>query len=168
MDPLSAVGLAGNILQLIDFSRKLLSDSRQIYESAQGASVKHFESASAAETLIKLDKKIQESFRAKTGNLTVDEQELRRLCENCRRAALDLVTALNRFKLTNTKHRMCGSVWLAFTSNLRKDEIGDLLGRLQESRQQLDSHVLACLRYIVLIFDLMHMIYGFLGQVLAT
>ena len=148
MDPVSAVGIAGNIIQFVEFLRRILLDSRQIYESGKGASVKHSGLANAAETLVKLDERIQESFRARTDNLTADEQELRRLCENCRTAALDLVAALNRFKLTNTKHRKCGSLWLAFSGAISKAEIGELLGRLQESRQQLDSHMLICLWYV--------------------
>ena len=168
MDPTSAIGLVGNIIQLIDFSRRLLSDSRQIYESGKGASVIQLGLSSSANTLVKLDERIQESFRARTDNLTVDEQELRHLCENCRAAALDLLAALNRFKLTDTKHRKCGSIWLALRSALSKDEINNLSSRLQESRQQLDSQMLACIRYIISNHDYMHKIYFFLsGPVLA-
>jgi len=38
MDPFSAIGLAGNIVQFVDFGCKLFSQTREIYSSATGAS----------------------------------------------------------------------------------------------------------------------------------
>src|SRR6187402_1695249 len=36
MDPLSALSLAGTIVQFVDFTSKMLSDSRQLYQSTSG------------------------------------------------------------------------------------------------------------------------------------
>ncbi|KAK7949469.1 hypothetical protein PG988_016108 [Apiospora saccharicola] len=37
MDPMSAISLAGNIIAFIDFGGKLLSNTRQLYKSKDGA-----------------------------------------------------------------------------------------------------------------------------------
>lgn len=37
MDPLSSLGVAGNVIQFIDFGIKLVSRFKQIYRSADGA-----------------------------------------------------------------------------------------------------------------------------------
>lgn len=37
MDPLTALGLASNIVQFVDFASKLISQSHEIYQSADGA-----------------------------------------------------------------------------------------------------------------------------------
>lgn len=36
MDPFSALSLADNIVQFVDFSRQLVSQTRQVYNSATG------------------------------------------------------------------------------------------------------------------------------------
>lgn len=37
MDPLTIIGLVGNIVQLVDFSGKLISKSTELYQSSEGA-----------------------------------------------------------------------------------------------------------------------------------
>jgi hypothetical protein len=41
LDPITAIGVAGNIVQFVDFAIKLLSKSKEIYQSADGASVEY-------------------------------------------------------------------------------------------------------------------------------
>ncbi|KAF2085306.1 hypothetical protein K490DRAFT_67957 [Saccharata proteae CBS 121410] len=43
MDPVSAIGLAGNIFQFIDFAAKLFSEAQNIYESVTGLPDEHQE-----------------------------------------------------------------------------------------------------------------------------
>ena len=43
MDPIAAIGFAANILQFINFGCKLVSESQQIYNSVEGASVETLE-----------------------------------------------------------------------------------------------------------------------------
>ena len=41
MDPLSALGLASNIIQITEFTGKLISQSKEIYRSADGTLSEH-------------------------------------------------------------------------------------------------------------------------------
>lgn len=43
MDPLTALGLASNIVQFVDYSSKIISTSRQLYNSASGAREEYLE-----------------------------------------------------------------------------------------------------------------------------
>ena len=147
LDPLNAIGLASNLIQFIEFSRKLLSESRQIYASRKGASVRHLELADAIETLISVDNRVKEALESKGSSLTADEQELKRLCENSRIITNDLKATLDRLTLFSSKHRRWASFRQAWRNVLSRDEIRHLLDRTQESRQQLDTHILICLRY---------------------
>ncbi len=38
IDPIAAIGLAANIVQFVDFSWKLLSETRDLYDSSTGVS----------------------------------------------------------------------------------------------------------------------------------
>ena len=40
LDPLTAIGLAGNIVQFVDFSSKIVGKANKIYESVDGASTR--------------------------------------------------------------------------------------------------------------------------------
>jgi len=43
MDPLTALGLAGNIVQFVDFTSKLISTTQKLYDSSSGAKDEHLE-----------------------------------------------------------------------------------------------------------------------------
>ncbi|KAH8766936.1 hypothetical protein F5882DRAFT_510344 [Hyaloscypha sp. PMI_1271] len=51
MDPLTAVGLAGNIITFIDLSTKVVSRAKQLYESASGATLENDELESLTKNL---------------------------------------------------------------------------------------------------------------------
>lgn len=50
MDPLSALGLAGNIIQITDFTGRFLSTTRQIYESNHGIAADYTFSGDSAKS----------------------------------------------------------------------------------------------------------------------
>ena len=103
-DPVNAIGLASNLVQLIDFGRKLLCESCQIYVSTAGASARYVELRDAAETLLRLDSNIAHSLQSKEKALTVGDQELRRLWGNCHIIALKLLATLDQLRVTRNKH----------------------------------------------------------------
>ena len=145
-DPVSAIGLAGTLVQLIDFGRKLLCESHQIHASPTGVSSRNEELENAAQTLLSLDGNVEHSLQSKGRATSANDQELRRLGQNCHLISLELLTTLDKLRVAGSKHRKWRSFQQAFKSVLSNDEINDLLRRMQESRQQLDSHMLACLR----------------------
>jgi hypothetical protein len=51
LDPFSALGVAGNIVQFVDFSSKLFSNSREAYRSPNGATVENEELMKATREL---------------------------------------------------------------------------------------------------------------------
>jgi hypothetical protein len=53
LDAISAIGLAANILQFVDIIAGLLSDAKEIYHSAKGATTENIELQSLAETFKK-------------------------------------------------------------------------------------------------------------------
>jgi hypothetical protein len=57
MDPLVATGLAGNVVQFVDFSYKVVSTARKFYKSAGGAIAENQELEALARDLCELAKK---------------------------------------------------------------------------------------------------------------
>ncbi|KAF4544448.1 uncharacterized protein LTHEOB_6018 [Lasiodiplodia theobromae] len=62
MDPLTAVGLASNILQFVDFARSIVSDAKKFYDTTSGAKDEYQEATHG-------------------GNLSEEEKELKELGE---------------------------------------------------------------------------------------
>ena len=59
MDPLTALGLAANIVQFVDFTSKLISQSHEIYRSADGALEDHVALENVANNLSKLSDELK-------------------------------------------------------------------------------------------------------------
>jgi hypothetical protein len=62
MDALSALSLAGNIIQFIDFGSRLLSNARELYKSSVGSLATHDEIVLITTDLKTLIKKLRLSM----------------------------------------------------------------------------------------------------------
>lgn len=99
MDPLSAVGLAGTLVQFIDFTSKIVTQGRELYKTG---SLKLKGQVEAVTTdLLDFSTKFQQcSSCAQDESSSAAENEiaLRKLCEECDGIALQLLAQLNRLK----------------------------------------------------------------------
>jgi len=142
MDPLSALGLAGNIVQFIDFGSKLVCKGRQIYKSSEGALDQHVDLEAITGDLVLLSAKIEPS---KYGNQESNQQSkeeavLLKLTTACNDVALTLLTTLNSIKVTG-RHRRWKSVRQALKTQLNTEKIEELSRRLSRLREELILHV---------------------------
>ena len=76
LDPFSAISLASSIVQFVDFGKRLVSEGRELYESADGALAKHVE----LEAIIK-DIKLRSEKSVTVPGASEDEVGLRKLVE---------------------------------------------------------------------------------------
>ena len=90
MEVLAAVGLAGNIVQFIDFSGKLLAKSAQLYRSGKCALAENIDFETATNDLALLNKKL------KDGATGTGDKALESLCLSCNTVADELLAALNK------------------------------------------------------------------------
>src|ERR1700753_4203617 len=97
LDPLSAIGLAANILQFIDFSCGVIVDAKEIYRSASGSTSAHVELQSITESFARLSSTFAlakaPSADSQSTSLTA-EQEIRELAASCKVIADELITAI--------------------------------------------------------------------------
>jgi hypothetical protein len=102
MDPLTAIGLGGNIITFVDVSTKVLSKAKQLYKSASGATSENDE----LESLTKSLKNLADRTRRKPSNNPNDgrlnitsETVLDTLREQCIQVADELLEMLEAVKV---------------------------------------------------------------------
>jgi hypothetical protein len=145
MDPVSAIGLASSLVQLVTFTGDLFSKTRAIYRSADGSLEEHGELAAITRTLESQNRRIglqSSSLRLASSETTKD---LLTLCDGVRDLAKELVN-----KIDTLKRHGSGGKWdsfrLALKSVWEEQDIADLVRRLERYRQQIDSILLASLQ----------------------
>jgi hypothetical protein len=149
LDPLTALSLASNIVQFIDFGTKLLAKGYELYESADGASVGNAELEFIARDLQKLNDRLKPPLSPKTNptSSTPSEAALRKLNDKCSGVADELINALTKLKVQGTSNRRWKSFRQALSSLWKKEEVNAITTRLQNFRDELNLHILVSMRY---------------------
>ncbi|KAF2463570.1 uncharacterized protein BDR25DRAFT_362751 [Lindgomyces ingoldianus] len=127
MEALVAIGLVSNIVQIIDFSSKLLSNYRELYRSSVGAFAANVDIEAAATRLVLLNNRIEDS------TTTTSDDALKRLCESCSSTADELLAALDTVKAEGRKDKW-ESIGKALRSVWAKEQIAALEERLAISK----------------------------------
>ena len=149
LDPLTALGIASNAVQLAEFSSRLISRGHQIFKSTDGALTENLELEAIASGLLKMNNTLARSLRSDELHRTLsdDDKELQAICEGCRCVGTELINALQKLKIRGNHGK-----WKSFRQALKtiwsKDEIDKLSKRLEGFRKQLDTYILVSLRYV--------------------
>ena len=150
MEPLSALGVAGNVVQFVDFSSKLCFTFAQLYKSASGTT----KTTKEIEALTKdftqsIDRVSQDMLQYQlaldqTTPVGEGSQDIQRIVDGCKELASQLLTQLG--KLQPSK-RAAWPILLATIKTIWKEkELKDLKDRLSDYRSQLEWHILLSLR----------------------
>ena len=138
MEALAAVGLAGNIVQFVDFSCKLFEQSASIYHSRAGTSTGARSLESVTEDLRSLTTTLTKSTRqsgAQNG-----QQSLYKLAKECEDAATELLSTLHSLQAKKP-----GSKWSSFraalATNWNQTRIDAMERKLDSYRYQLIVHL---------------------------
>jgi hypothetical protein len=143
LDPLTALGLAGNIVQLVDFSSKIVGKARDIYKSADGSLPENLDAETVAQSLRVLYSNIAPQLVSPS---SVQEETLNELCIGCDNIAKELLQALGRLKIQGKKTKW-KSMRQALKSVSSKEELDVISKRLANYREQLNLNFLVALRY---------------------
>jgi hypothetical protein len=141
MDPLTSLGLVASLVQLVDFSGKIVSCSTQLYESSTGALADNVAIKAVLDHLILLNDKVK-----KSGTSTGDPV-LENLCKSCSVVAVELLTTLEKIQVQGHRQKL-ESVRKAFQSVWSKKRIEELERRLAGFRQQLNLHLAVDIRSV--------------------
>lgn len=146
MEPISAVSVASAVVQLIDFSSRVISKGAEISKSAQGCAVGTAELEVVAESMKDLSQILTSKLAAfsRQGPLSENERVVENLGRSCETVAKELQDHL--FHLTRPvrqdvlhrgKARKWNSIRQALSTVWLKGDIEALEHRLQRLREQL-------------------------------
>jgi len=152
VDPLTTLGVAANVIQLLAFAGNLLSKGREIRDTAYGAPVAQRELETVTESLRQLSANLR---RSKTGSvvgkdqwgaLTQVDRELNELCKGCHEVSDELLSALKALKtpIATTSHFT--SLYQAFRCVISESKIDDISKRIEAFRRQIDTTLLVSIR----------------------
>jgi hypothetical protein len=152
MDPLTALSLAGTIVQFVGFGTNILKGSHQLYQSANGALPVNEELELITRDLHELTFKLgrplfPDTISPSAGQLE-EYRDLEELCSRCRTLANKLIVRLNGLKVQG-KQQAWKSVQHAIKAAWAQKEIDSLSKSLSELRNSLEMHVLSNLRYCI-------------------
>ena len=153
MDPLTALSLAGTVVQFVDFGIKLFSEGRQLYHSISGKLDSNHEIEIATTDLLCRVKKLRQSFQKPGSNATFTADELEEqkrfqlICDRAVAIAQEIVDKLNGLVIPHhttekSGRRKLRTLVQLIKSRLNSHEIADLVARLEALRRAIDTQVL--------------------------
>jgi hypothetical protein len=150
MDPLTALSLAGNIVQFIEFGSKLLSQSRELYRSSRGSLAADHELHLVTSDLRALVLKLRnDASSPRPSGFQPDAEEtssnFSKVCNEAIALAEEILSRLNGLKVTG-KHRAWASFRQAIKAAWSEKEKDNLTKRLLTLKSALETRVLLSLR----------------------
>ena len=154
MEPLSGLGAASSVVQLLTFAITLLDKGRQIYKAADGATIENNELESTAKTLndllqIVVQDSAELPLLLQRGTKWKDQRKqaqiaLQNICKECQQVVQELLGALNDLK--SRKKTKWKSFRLALACVWSESRIQSMARRLQAYRNALDTALLISIR----------------------
>lgn len=142
MDPLSAIGLAGNIVAFLDFSSKLVSGTYEIYSSNATMTDEHADLAKVIEDVHAVTRRLTYSAGPA---VTDDEIALLGLINKCRELSGDLVRSLQRLQAKRPKSKL-ESFRVAWRAMREKEKFESLEKRIDRYRRQILDRIVIMMR----------------------
>jgi hypothetical protein len=142
MDPLTALSLAGNIIQFVEFGTRLLSTTKELYRSSKGTLNINDELQLVTtdfSTLITILKNSSASQGDGSSNFD-------KICDEALAVATEIITKLEDLKLDEGKFKLWRSLQRAVKEIWSERELKGLVDRLNKLRKALDATVLFSLR----------------------
>jgi hypothetical protein len=155
MESIAALSLASNIIQVVDFSARIISRTHQLYTSSDGKLEEH----AVLETAIKNVSELYEDLRASptaddVRRLSASDRQLMKLKTESEAVVEDLKEWLEHVQ-PKAPRRSWRNIYEAFKTVRKEEElkeISTLASKLDNLRKQVDSAILISLRYVVTCF----------------
>ena len=148
LDPISALSLAGNVVQFVEFCGNVVSESRKNYRSITETSLENTELESIAEDLRRLTNQLHSSGDDRAISAAGDK-EFAKLLGSCHDVADELLQAVELLKVRQGPHQKWKSFRQAFLSVLNKEKLARLQSRLSAIREQIALHLVSSIRSVL-------------------
>ena len=145
MDPFAALGLAGNIVQFLEFSGKLISGASDLYRSADGSTATNRALESIYSDLEQLCAGLVPASKGESKSIrTKSETSLQPLLESCQKLGGEFLAVLEDLKVQG-RRRGWQSVRQALRSVWKASEIQWYEKQLGAYRAQIATRILTML-----------------------
>ncbi len=142
MEPLSAVSLAGNLIQFVEISSSLVSGALDLYASADGASAINVELETITEDLVGICSSIHRPRNLiEEKQMPKAESDLLKLSRSCLKLGNEFVQVLQNLKVKG-RNRKWSSVRQALRSMWKEKDIERYRKRLESYRSEIACHLL--------------------------
>jgi hypothetical protein len=111
LDPLSAIGLAGSIVQFISFAHEMVSLGKEIYKPPTGARQESAEIGAMLKDLSRLHQSLRCEWDLNDGHQSKEEKTLLNLVEQCEPIHVELQKVLQSLAVKGS-HRKWESLCL--------------------------------------------------------
>ena len=147
LDPLTALSLASSVIQIVDFGCKLVSQTQEIYQSANGATKDNVTSGEIAKDISVLYKDLtrkDQEFQRLDG----DDIALGKLVDSCVREVRELMHLLRELEVPQD-----ATQWKSFKNAVKsareKGKVRDIETRLLKIQKQIDSRLHVMMTYVL-------------------
>ena len=147
LDPLSALGLASNVIQFVEFGCKLVSGAVEIYEARDGTLAANSELGYIIEDLRDMSVSLGPGSQHQVSGLSKDETKLQELAISCKELADEFLLVLENLKVQG-RHKRWKSALQATRSAWNKRQIRNYMKRINEFRSQLTARLVSILRFV--------------------
>jgi hypothetical protein len=144
LDPLSALSLAGNVVQFIDFCSSILSERRRIYQSGAESS-ENIALKSVADSLRDFSARFKINPQ-NYGQTDMRDQKLSAVLVSCEGVASELLQAAQCVKPQDGPHKKWSSFRQAIASVWQKEKLLGMKSRLSFLREQITLHIVSSVR----------------------
>ena len=153
-DPITAftaIGLAGNVAQFIEYALKIVSKGKEAYKNVDGVTHENSDFERVADELRVSSKKLSSSLadrnvQPKDPAAKNEDAGLIAIAQSCEKIAGSLINLLDTFKVEPGKFRRLRSLGQAVKAAWKKDEVEQLEATLRSYQRQLDTRIIVSLR----------------------
>ena len=146
LEPLAAIGLAGSLVQFVDFCGRIIAEGYSAYQSANGVSKDNAHLEVVIRDLQAWSKKFN-AVQTSPSTLSDDEKALQGLRVDCSLLAGELLSILEKLRVKRTGHLRSIS---AFGKSVRRfhksDQIKRLSKELDDIRSEINSRLLTIIK----------------------
>ena len=150
LDPMSALGLACNIIQIVDFSLEAVAKFRELCKDGASSGNRELEDMTVRLKDIRANLVTVNPTTRRSRPVFVDDKELQALAEECCKTADELTAELDTLKISGPNKRR-QAVPKFFRSIRRKSVVEAIQRRLDSYQKVLDTRILVNLRFVLLI-----------------
>ena len=148
LDPMSALGLACNIIQVVDFSLKAVGKFRELYNDGASSENRELEDMAVRLKILRAKLVTVDPTTRQSRPVFFDDRELQALADECCKTADELTAELDTLKISG-QHKRRQAVQKFFRSIRRKSVVDGIRRKLDSYQKVLDTRILANLRYVV-------------------